>query len=343
MQRLAKLWYRPARLAWFLLPLALVYRVVVAVRAWLYRIDVLGRTRLRVPVVIVGNITAGGTGKTPLVRWIVERLEASGRRPGVVSRSYAAAATGPARVHAGDPPGVRGDEAVLHASALAVPVWSGPDRLAAARALLEAHPEVDTLVCDDGLQHYALARDVEIAVVDAARGFGNRLPLPAGPLREPLSRLASVDAIVLNGDGRIDGLPANVPTFALALRGGRFRNLLDRNREESAAFFRGLRLAAVAGIGNPERFFFDLRALGLAFEAHAFADHHRYGAQELRLPHADAILMTEKDAIKCAAFADARMWAVPIAAETSDDLARLVLQRIGCAAQSADCARHAAT
>ncbi len=343
MQRLAQLWYRPARLAWLVLPLALVYRAVMALRAALYRIGVLGRTRLRVPVVIVGNITAGGTGKTPLVRWIVERLEASGRRPGVVSRSYAAESTAPARVRAGDDPGVRGDEAVLHASTLAAPVWSGPDRLATARALLEAHPEVDTLVCDDGLQHYALARDVEIAVVDAARGFGNRLPLPAGPLREPVSRLASVDAIVLNGAGRIDGLPANVPAFALALRGGRFRNLVDRNRVESAAFFRSLRLAAVAGIGNPERFFADLRALGLAFEAHAFADHHRYRAQELRLAHAEAILMTEKDAIKCAAFADARMWALPVAAVTSDDLVHLILERIGRTARAAAGARHAAT
>jgi tetraacyldisaccharide 4'-kinase len=343
MQRIAKLWYRPARLAWFVLPLALVYRAVMAVRAWLYRRGVFRCTRLRVPVVIVGNITAGGTGKTPLVRWIVERLEASGRRPGVVSRSYAARAAAPARVLAADDPGLRGDEAVLHASTLAAPVWSGPDRLATALALLEAHPEVDTLVCDDGLQHYALARDVEIAVVDAVRGFGNRLPLPAGPLREPLSRLASVDAIVLNGDGRIDGLPANVPTFALALRGGRFRNLVDRNRIEGAAFFRGLRLAAVAGIGNPERFFSDLRALGLAFDAHAFSDHHRYRAQEMRYAQVDAILMTEKDAIKCASFRDARMWAAPVAAVTSDDLGSFILERVGRAADGAACAGHAAT
>ena len=339
MQRLAQTWYRPARLAWLLLPLAVLYRGATMLRSALYRRGILRRTRVRVPVVIVGNITAGGSGKTPLSRHLVEQLQASGRCPGVVSRSYAASARAPAQVRAGDDPAVRGDEAVLLATGLSCPVWSGPDRLAAAQALLVAHPEIDTLVCDDGLQHYALARDVEIAVIDAARGFGNGLPLPAGPLREPVARLRSVDAIVLNGAGRVTALPAAVPTFTLTLRPEPFRNVAD-GRIEAATRFRGLRLVAVAGIGDPERFFATLRGLGLTFEPHGFPDHHRYFARELAYPHADAILMTEKDAIKCAAFGDARMWTVPVAAVASVDLTTLILQRLDRAAQSAAGERH---
>jgi tetraacyldisaccharide 4'-kinase len=339
MNRLTRLWYRPARLAYVLLPLALFYRGLVALRRSLYRSGVLKSTRLQVPVVIVGNISAGGTGKTPLVQWLARRLQQSARRPAIVSRSYAARARAPARVRADDDPALRGDEAVLLAATLACPVWSGPNRRETARALLAAHPEIDTLVCDDGLQHYALARDVEIVVVDAARGLGNALPLPAGPLREPPARLAEVDAIVMNGAGRIDPLSGRVPVFAMTLEGRRFRNLADPARSATAEAFDGMRLVAVAGIGNPARFFDHLRALGLAFEAHAFPDHHRFDAAQLRFPAADAILMTEKDAIKCASFPDARMWALPVDAVTSDALATLVLERLGCRASSMPAAR----
>jgi tetraacyldisaccharide 4'-kinase len=329
MQWVQRLWYRPPRLAYGLLPLALLYRGVSGVRRRLYRLGVFERTRLPVAVVIVGNITAGGSGKTPLVQWLAGRLAAAGRSVAIVSRSYAASARAPARVRAGDDPAMRGDEAVLLAATLACPVWSGPHRRETARALLEAHPEIDTLLCDDGLQHYALERDVEIAVVDAARGFGNALPLPAGPLREPLSRLGRVDAIVVNGTQQVASLPAGVPRFSMKLHGANFRNLVDPNWVEAAQAFKPLRLDAVAGIGNPARFFDQLRDLGLQFDAHGFPDHHRYRAEELRFPAADAILMTEKDAIKCAQLRDARMWALPVAAETSDALVQLIIERIG--------------
>jgi tetraacyldisaccharide 4'-kinase len=196
-------------------------------------------------------------------------------------------------------------------------------------ALLAAHPEIDVVLCDDGLQHYALERDVEIAVVDAERGFGNGLPLPAGPLREPIARLAEVDAIVMSGRGRLRSLPCGVPTFNMTLHGARFRSLADPARVAGAAEFAGLRLVAVAGIGNPQRFFAHLRALGLEFVGRSFPDHHRYTAEDLRFPAADAILMTEKDAIKCAAVRDARMWSLPVSAVTNDALAQLVLERIG--------------
>ena len=338
MQWLERLWYRPPRLAYGLLPLAWLYRGVDSVRRQFYRMGVFERTRLPIAVVIVGNITAGGSGKTPLVQWLAERLTAAGRRPAIVSRSYAASATQPARVRAGDDPAIRGDEAVLLAATAACPVWSGPHRRDTARALLAAHPQIDTLLCDDGLQHYALERDVEIAVVDAARGFGNALPLPAGPLREPLSRLRRVDAIIMNGEAPVADLPAAAPRFAMYLHGAQFRNLVDPNRVETAQAFQHLRLAAVAGIGNPARFFTHLRNLGLTFEAHGFSDHHRYRAEELRFPAADAILMTEKDAIKCAALRDPRMWALPVAAVTDEALVQLILQRIARAADPAPAA-----
>src|SRR5690606_27610994 len=182
---------------------------------------------------------------------------------------------------------------------------------------------------DDGLQHYALERDVEIAMIDAARGFGNGLPLPAGPLREPRARLERVDAVVVNGDAPTHGISGPAPAFTMTLCGARFRNVRDCARTADVSEFAGRRLVAIAGIGNPARFFTHLRALGLAFEAHAFSDHHRYAAHEVRFPDADAILMTEKDAIKCASFSDARMWALPVNAVTSDALATLVLERIG--------------
>jgi tetraacyldisaccharide 4'-kinase len=340
MRRLERLWYRPARLAYLLLPLALAYRTVEAVRRQLYRMRVFERTRLPIPVVIVGNITAGGTGKTPLVQWLARRLSEAGRRPAIVTRSYAANASVPAHVRGDDDPAMRGDEAVLLAATLACPVWSGPDRRENARALLEAHPEIDTLLCDDGLQHHALERDVQIAVVDAARGFGNRLPLPAGPLREPLSRLREVDAIVLNGEQSVPRLPSDVPRFTMTLRGTQFRNLLDPSRIETAEAFKAMRLVAVAGIGNPARFFMHLHDLGLAFEARSFPDHHRFRAEDLRFPAADAILMTEKDAIKCTAFRDARMWALPVTAATSDALVQLIVERIGRPASSIPATRH---
>jgi tetraacyldisaccharide 4'-kinase len=327
----ARLWYARSWAARALLPLAFIFGLAAHTRRGLYRLGVARSTRLPLPVVVVGNIAVGGTGKTPLTRWLAERLQAHGCKPGVVVRSYRASAQGPARVDGEDDPAVRGDEAVLLARALTCPVWSGPVRADTARAMAAAHPELDAVLCDDGLQHYGLARDVEIAVVDAARGFGNRWLLPAGPLREPLARLHSVDALVLNGTETPALLPAAVPLFRLDLQGAVFRNLHHPQQIVDAGQFRGKRLVAIAGIGNPQRFFRQLEALGLAFEAHAFPDHHPYSAEELRFPAADAILMTEKDAIKCRRFAHGRMWSLPVTARTSEELAQLVLARIGLA------------
>jgi tetraacyldisaccharide 4'-kinase len=308
-------WQRLGGGALVFLPFALLYRAVTAVRRALYRAGILASWRAPVSVVVVGNITAGGTGKTPLVVAIVEILSAQGRNPGVVSRGY-----GRVPPVDGDPRGVVrvlpghatpehfGDEPVLIARRTGVPVYLSPDRPAAVRSLLAAHPEVDVIISDDGLQHYALARDVEIAVVDGERLFGNGLPLPSGPLRESVSRLAEVDAAVVNG-GHSDrvGAPRQ---FAMALGRERFVSLAGEEADPAAFALaaRGRRVAMVAGIGNPGRFFSHLERLGIFGERHPFPDHHHYQAADLRLPHADVVVMTEKDAVKCLAFADARLW-----------------------------------
>jgi tetraacyldisaccharide 4'-kinase len=305
-------------LAWLLLPVGIVFFALAAVRRFLYRAGVLTSARLPVPVVVVGNITAGGSGKTPLVLWLVEELRRRGRRPGVVSRGHGGRVDGVCEVLPGSDADDVGDEPLLIRCRAGCPVFVGRDRAAAARALLAAH-DCDLIVCDDGLQHYRLARDVEIAVIDR-RGVMNGWPLPAGPLREPMSRLAGVDAVVTNG---WQGSAA----FRMMLDGERFRRIDDCAITCSAADLTGLRLHAVAGIGDPQRFFDHLTELGLRFEAHAFPDHHRYVGADLALA-GDAILTTEKDAVKFGALAPLPVWVLPVTAAIEPDLAQFVLERI---------------
>lgn len=305
-----------------LLPVALLFLLVAAIRRLCYRMGLLRSLRLGVPVVVVGNITAGGAGKTPLTLWLVDGLRRRGRRPGVVSRGYGGSATGVREVDTGDSATVVGDEPLLIRRRAGCPVFVGRDRVAAGRALLAAHPDCDVIVCDDGLQHYRLARDVEIAVVDR-RGFLNGWPLPAGPLREPVSRLRSVDAVVANGWN-------GAAVFRMMLAGDRFRRQ-GFDVECGAADLAGLRLHAVAGIGEPERFFDHLAALGLHFVPHAFPDHHAYVAEDLAF-EGDAILTTEKDAVKfgglAALAARLPVWVLPVSATVTPDLAQFTLEKI---------------
>ena len=328
-------WQRLGGGALVFLPLALAFRLLSIVRRALYRARILPSWRAPVPVIVVGNITAGGTGKTPLVIAIVEALRRAGREPGVVSRGYGrvpptdADPHGVVRVLPGvATPEYFGDEPVLIARRTGVPVYLSPDRPAAARALLAAHPRTDVLVSDDGLQHYALSRDVEIAVIDGERGFGNGLPLPSGPLREPVSRLGSVDAAVVNG-GNSDRVPAP-RQFAMTLGGERFVSFSgeDLAPEEFAPATRGRRVVAVAGIGNPRRFFAHLGRLGVVADRLAFPDHHQFQPAELRLPGAELVVMTEKDAVKCAAFADARMWFLRVEAVLPPEFDAFLLERL---------------
>ncbi|HSD41812.1 MAG TPA: tetraacyldisaccharide 4'-kinase [Burkholderiales bacterium] len=311
-------WYRLSALSVALAPFGLAFRLVVGVRRAAFAAGILKSHRLPVPVVVVGNLVVGGTGKTPLVLWVVDALRSRGRRPGIVSRGYRGT-NDPARpVPSRADPAHFGDEPVLLAERSGVPVWIGRDRVAAARGLLAAHPDCDVLVCDDGLQHYALARDVEIAVEDE-RGHGNGLLLPAGPLREPASR--AVDAVVVNG-------PPRAGAFEMRLVPAGFRRVGGDGQEVPIEALRGKRLHAVAGIGNPPRFFATLRALGLAFVPHAFPDHHPWMARDLVFTDCDAILMTEKDEVKCRAFGRDDLVALRVEARVDPRLADLLSARV---------------
>jgi len=262
--------------------------------------------RVSRPVIVVGNLIAGGSGKTPLAIALVERLRRQGWTPGVATRGYGRDHEDkPSWVEANTDPALGGDEPVLIARRTGAKVRADRDRVAAARALIEAG--CDIVVCDDGLQHRRLHRDIEIEVIDGRRRYGNGRLLPAGPLREPAERGERCDFRVVNGgEAGFGEWPMRLDADeALPMQGGRPRPLAD---------FAGRRVHAVAGIGDPERFFSMLRALGIAVVPHAFPDHHRYAAEELRFGNDLPVLMTEKDAVKCAAFAGERCWTVPVQA-----------------------------
>ncbi|NWG86602.1 MAG: tetraacyldisaccharide 4'-kinase [Hydrogenophilaceae bacterium] len=324
MERLVRCWYRPCPWRYLLAPVSLLFFLAVWLRRLAYRAGWLRAERLPVPVVVIGNIAVGGTGKTPLTIWLVEQLRQAGWRPGIVGRGYGGQRKGVAPATPDSDPRDVGDEPVLLAQRTGCPVWIGRRRADAARQLLAFHPEVDVILADDGLQHYALARDVELIVVDGERGFGNGWLLPAGPLREPQSRLDSVDAVIVNGGRPLPDI--RPPQFAMALVGRRFWKLGQPDRTVEADFFAGRAVQAFAGIGNPNRFFQALAALGIRAETHALPDHYRYRPEDL--PSA-TLLMTEKDAVKCSTFQPADAWALRIDAEVEAGLKHIILEKIG--------------
>ena len=314
-------WYRLSALSLALWPASLLFRLLLELRRLGYRSGVLRTLRLPVPVIVVGNLVVGGTGKTPLVLWLAAMLKRHGRRPGIISRGYRGSATWPMEVTADSPVDTVGDEPLLLARAGGCPVWIGRDRFAAAAGLLGAHPDCDLLILDDGLQHYALARDIEIAVEDE-RGAGNGLLLPAGPLREPASR--RVDAWVVNAaPARAHG-----PCFRMDLRGDQLRRVAAPHDLVPASALAGKRLHAIAGIGHPKRFFDQLARLGLASVNHAYPDHHAYRAGELDFGDCDALLMTGKDAVKCEAFARQHWYALQVEAELAPAFSDFILAKL---------------
>ena len=329
--RLFVAWYRPrpGLIATALAPLAAIFGVLAALRRALYRHHVLAVVRLPVPVIVVGNITVGGTGKTPLVAALAVALAARGFHPGCVSRGYGRREQpgAPAALPVG--PGASADDVGDEPLMLArrgIPVAVGRDRVAAARLLLIGARACDVVIADDGLQHYRLARDVEIAVVDGERGLGNGWLLPAGPLREPATRLAAVDAVVVNGTlGPRAEFP--VSAYPMALVTGPLRRVDGAAGQADVATL-GRRIRAVAGIGNPSRFFAGLRALGFDPIGHPFPDHHRFVARDLAFGDGLPVVMTEKDAVKCAALADERCWYLPVEAKLDPALVSLVLERL---------------
>lgn len=300
------LWYGKPYWAWPLLPLSWLFRGIAALRRSLYRYGWLNVTALPVPVIIVGNISVGGTGKTPLLIYLAQLLRQEGWRPGIISRGYGGKAQHwPQRVDKDSDAALVGDEAVLLAAQSGCPTAVGPVRADVARLLLR-NDACDVLLSDDGLQHYALARTIEIAVIDGERRFGNGYCLPAGPLREPVSRLRSVDLVICNGAAQTGEYAMQViGDTALSLSTGEHRPL---------SAFAGQICHALAGIGNPQRFFTLLQNSGIDCETHVFPDHHAYRAAELDFRDGKPLLMTEKDAVKCRRFALENAWYVPVQA-----------------------------
>jgi tetraacyldisaccharide 4'-kinase len=283
-------WYGGTRRGAWLLPLAALFAAAAAVRRGLYRSGILARYRSRRTVVVVGNLTTGGAGKTPFVIWLAGELSRRGLRVGIALRGYRGAGGAARRLGPGDNAESVGDESVMIHRRLRLAVAIGAARSDAVRLL---EPDCDVIVCDDGLQHYALERDFEIAVVDGLRAFGNGWLLPAGPLREPLARLDAVDAVIVNGPGfeRPGALGMTLEPVAVASLGdGSRRPLAD---------FAGRPVIAAAAIGNPERFFATLRAAGLVLETRTLPDHAQFTPALAGVGQGRPVLLTEKDAVKC--------------------------------------------
>ncbi len=357
MRRLDHYWYHKNLLSRLLVPVSWLFCLVSMVRRKAYQVGLLKVTRLPVPVIIVGNISVGGTGKTPLVVWLVHFLKQAGYTPAVVSRGYGGkAGQWPQRVTPDGDARRVGDEALLLAQRCHCPMAVAPDRVAAAHSVLKNN-ECDVIVCDDGLQHYALARDIEIAVIDGVRRFGNGHCLPAGPLREPQSRLESVDFVVVNdteyaahgcggswaslrsphlgilpgasvAKGTMPEASATHGQFSMRLCGSVFHHVGNDDKICDASAFHGQVVHAIAGIGHPARFFEHLKKLGVDIIEHAFPDHHVFTAQDLQFDDGYIVVMTEKDAVKCRRFAGENHWYIPVDAQLSPEFGERFLEQL---------------
>ncbi len=305
-------WYNNNALSLLLRPLSWLYCLIIFMRRLAYAMGLLKRHRLTVPVIVVGNLTVGGTGKTPVVIHIAHLLKRSGYSPGIISRGYGGKARSwPQQVRPDADPVMVGDEAILISRRSGCPMAVGPDRVKTA-SLLQQHSGCDIIVSDDGLQHYALQRDVEIVVIDGMRRFGNGLCLPAGPLREPVSRKEKVDFVITNG-------ASSRNEYVMRYQGETLVSLNDPEQTCSLTDLKGQRVHVLAGIGNPARFFEQLRRKGLDVIEHPFTDHHLYRAEDLIFNDDHPVLMTEKDAVKCQRYAADNAWYLPIEIEMNND------------------------
>lgn len=296
---------------YLLLPVSGVFYLLSRFRRFLYRVKLLTTYDFNVDVIVVGNITVGGSGKTPIVIALVNYFKQQGKQVGVVSRGYGGThRQGSLLVDQSISPAISGDEPSLIAIQTQVPVMVNRDRVQAVRDLIIEH-NVDLIISDDGLQHYAMARKVEIAVVDGKRRFGNGFFLPAGPLRESKSRLKTVDFVINNGAQHLGETPSTLKPLMLVNA--------STNDQKPLDFFNQQTCHAVAGIGHPQRFFDTLTQLGIKVEAHAFSDHHAFTQTDLTFDENYPILMTAKDCVKCREFATDQMWYLHVEAELSDD------------------------
>jgi tetraacyldisaccharide 4'-kinase len=314
-------WYRKNVLSFVLLPVSWLFCLVALVRRKFYELRNSIWPRIPAPVIVVGNLTVGGTGKSPMVIWLAHLLKANGYKPGIISRGYGGKAKKwPRMVTGKSDPELVGDEPVMIAHRTGVPLAVGPKRNKAGRMLVKKFG-CNVIVSDDGLQHYAMARDIEIAMIDSKRRFGNGFCLPAGPLRESPRRLKEVDFVVVTGR-------AGNGEFVMGLTGDTVVNLRDPSVTQSLGAFRHQKVNAIAGIGNPQRFFDMLSANGIEVVGHPFPDHHRYTLNDVRFDDEVPLIMTEKDAVKCREFAGSNHWYLPIAAVPDRAFAKQLITRL---------------
>ncbi|EGM70408.1 tetraacyldisaccharide 4'-kinase [Shewanella sp. HN-41] len=318
---LNKIWYQGHPLLWLLVPFSGLFALITAVRRGLFRLGIKPQTSLAVPVIVVGNITVGGSGKTPTVIYLIELLRAKGFNPGVISRGYGVDIRGVRVVSAGASAADVGDEPAMIVARTEVPMVVGSKRVNAAKTLISEFG-VDVIICDDGLQHYALGRDIELVVIDGQRGLGNQHLLPAGPLREGAWRLEQVDFVVINGGPANDGQfeMQLLPTEVRAVKGNAVNEQFDKSKP----------LIAMAGIGNPARFFDSLQAEGYQLTlSHGFDDHQAYDKKQLcDLAKDLPLMMTEKDAVKCRDFAQENWWYLAVNAKLSPQFDEQLLNRL---------------
>lgn len=325
-------WYQVKKPALVLRLLSMLYRTVIAVRYLFYRNGLFKQKRLSVPVIVVGNITVGGTGKTPLVIALAKMLTARGFHPGIISRGYGRDHDAPMRVRNNMMASQVGDEPLMMSMRLTCPIWVGANRVETAKRLLSTSPQVDVIISDDGLQHYPLARDIELVVFDAERGIGNGCLLPAGPLRESLQRMQRADYAIINGKPSQQwpwlNHIAHVNMQLKFTKLSAVNSKLSKQIPPSLSALRAKKIHAVAGIGNPQRFFNILRAQGLTIIPHAFQDHHHYQIKDFNAMQDAPIIMTEKDAVKCRDFALTQAWYLPVTASLGSELIEYIVMRL---------------
>jgi len=324
---LIRSWYqKPSWITYLLLPLSKLFEMVVKIRYWVYLNRWLKVYESNIPIIIVGNMTVGGTGKTPCVISLTQHLITLGYKPAIVSRGYGRKKSNLMEVKAHSLAEEVGDEPLLLYHATGCPVVVAADRVSAVR-YLEESSDCNVIISDDGLQHYRMGRVIEIAIIDGQREFGNGYCLPAGPLREPLPRLKEVDCIIYNG--RPKKRFNHAPAFEMKIEPQQLINLLNPQQTMTLEQLAGERVLAVSGIGNPERFYLLLKYFGIKVEEYTFPDHHLYSPSDLDLPTAgDKVIITEKDAIKCQSFAHANLWYLKIKANLSPQLITFVESRL---------------
>lgn len=321
-------WYRSSYtvLTILLLPLSLIFRGLVTLRRFLYRRNILKTYHFSVPIIVVGNITVGGTGKTPFVIWLAQLLKSQGFLPGIVTRGVGGRQQpSPRWINRESSPAEVGDEAILLAKRTQVPVVVGIDRVAAVRELL-AKTNCNVVISDDGLQHYRLGRHIEIAIMDGARGLGNENFLPAGPLRESPARLAEVDFVIWQDEKKSH-------PFSMQLLGDKLVCVKDEANTILLESIRHKQVHACAAIGNPVRFFTHLKNKNISIREHNFPDHYLYRQEDFNFGDDKMIIMTEKDAVKCQFFATEKYWYLPVEAVVSEEFEKLfldTLRRVGC-------------